>query len=87
MLLVNSVCTLINVVIVNSIRVDLVSHAIFSRGIVVTILTQVKDGLYHDQFPTNMFLLFIVKVFGCLHQSKWTISSSMCQHGMGSTGH
>jgi hypothetical protein len=63
-----------NVIILNSIQVDLVSRATLSHGIdgiVVTIATQMKNGLYHDWFPTNMFLPFVVEVFEWLHQSKW----------------
>ncbi len=34
----------------------------------MTIATQVKDGLYHDRFPMDMFFPLAVEVFGCLHQ-------------------
>jgi hypothetical protein len=39
---------LANIVIANLIRVDLVLWAAFSRGVVTTIVIQVKDDLYHD---------------------------------------
>ncbi len=31
-------------------------------------VAQVKEGLYHNQHPTNTFLPLAIKVFGCLHQ-------------------
>jgi hypothetical protein len=63
---------LTNDVIVDSTQVDLVSRAIFFHGVVVIVATQVQDGLYHDWFLTNMFLPFVVEIFRCLHQSRWT---------------
>ncbi len=72
MLLINIVHALVNVVIANSTRIDLVSQATLSHGVVVTITIQAKDGLYRDQFPTTCFSLslwkFQLEVFGCLHQ-------------------
>jgi hypothetical protein len=29
---------------------------------------QLKDGFYHDWFPTNTFLPLVVEIFKCLHQ-------------------
>ncbi len=55
-------------VIVDPIQVDLVSRAIFFRGVALTSAIQAKDGHYLDQFPTEMFFHVIVEVFGCLHQ-------------------
>ncbi len=45
---VDGVHMLANIVIANLIRVDLVLWAAFSRGVVTTIVIQVKDDLYHD---------------------------------------
>jgi len=39
----------------------------FFQGVIVTIVIQVMNSLYHDQFPTNMFFPLAMKVFGCLH--------------------
>jgi hypothetical protein len=66
-LLINGVRTLVNVIITNPIWVYLVSKVAFFCGVAVTIMTQAKDGLHCDQFPTNMFLPLVVKVFKCLH--------------------
>ncbi len=70
MLSVDGLYMLTNVVSVNSIQIDLVSRAILFHGIVVTLTTQMKDGLHQSWFSTNMFLPFVVKVLGCLHQSR-----------------
>jgi len=67
-LLVDDVYTLTNVIIANFIRVDLVSRVAFSCGVVTTIMILVKDGLYYDQLPMDMFLPLAMKDFGCLHQ-------------------
>jgi hypothetical protein len=37
----------------------------------VTVATQMKDGLYHDQFPTNMFFPLVEKVLE-IYTSKHT---------------
>ncbi len=46
MLSIDGVHTLVDVVIINPIRVNLVLQATFSRGVVMKIIAQVKDGLY-----------------------------------------
>jgi hypothetical protein len=33
-------------------------------------MTQTKDGFYHDQFPTDIFLPIAIEVVGCLHQQE-----------------
>jgi hypothetical protein len=43
---IDGVHTLVDVVIINPIRVNLVLQATFSRGVVMKIIAQVKDGLY-----------------------------------------
>jgi hypothetical protein len=67
-LLVDDVYTLTNVIIANFIQVDLVSRVAFSCGVATTIMVQVKDGLYYNQLPMDMFLPLAMKDFGCLHQ-------------------
>jgi uncharacterized protein (DUF2062 family) len=44
----DGVHTLVDVVIVNPIRIDLVSWATFSHGVAMMVVTQTKDGLYYD---------------------------------------
>jgi len=68
MLSIDGVHTLVDVVIINPIEVDLVLQVFFSRGVVMTITTQVKDGLYCNRFLTYMLFPLIIKVFRCLHQ-------------------
>jgi hypothetical protein len=47
---------------------DLVSQAIISWGMVVTIVTRAKERLYHDWHLMDVSILLVTKVFGCLHQ-------------------
>ncbi len=67
MLLVDGVYMLANVIIVNFTQVDLVLWGTLSHGVLATIVVQMKDDLYYNQFLLDMFLLLIVKVFECLH--------------------
>jgi hypothetical protein len=60
MLLVDGVCTLLDVVIVNPIQVDLMSWVALSRGVTMTIVAQAKNGLYNDRFLLNMFIPLII---------------------------
>lgn len=64
---VNGVCTLVDVVIVDLIQVDLVSHVVFSYGVTAIAAVQAKEGFYHDQFLMDMFVPLAMEVFGCLH--------------------
>jgi len=52
---------LTNAMIIDSTRIDLVSRAIISYEVIVIVVTQVKDGLYHNWFPTNMFFFLLYK--------------------------
>ncbi len=67
MLLVDGVCTLLDVVIANPIQVDLMSRVALSCGVATIVVTQAKNGLYYNQFPSNMFLPLAIRVFRCLH--------------------
>jgi hypothetical protein len=67
-LLVDGVCTLLNVVIANPTQVDLMLCAALSRGVATIVVTQAKNGLYYDQFLSNMFFTLDIEVFRCLHQ-------------------
>jgi hypothetical protein len=42
----DGVCTLVDVVIVNPIQIDLVSQTVLSGGVLMTIVTQMRNGLY-----------------------------------------
>lgn len=69
-LFIDRVHTLFDVVIVDLTWIDLVSRTTISKGVVRTIVTQAKDGFYHDRHPKDMFLPFVVEIFDCLHQQK-----------------
>jgi hypothetical protein len=66
-LLVDGVCTLLDIVIVNPIQVDLVLRIAFSPRVATIVVALTKIGLYCDWFPSNKFLPSTIKVFKCLH--------------------
>jgi hypothetical protein len=59
--------TLVNVIIAELIRVDLVSQIVFYQGVVTTIITQAKVLPYCDQHLEDDFILLAKEIFGCLH--------------------
>ncbi len=67
MISINGVYKLANVVIVNPIRIDLVSWVVIFGDVTLTIVIHVKDDFYDNQFMLDMFFLLIVEVFECLH--------------------
>ncbi len=77
-LLIDIVRTLVDVIIADPIRIDLVSHAALSRRVATIIMTQTKDGLYHNKLPTDMFLFLVVEVFGCFTPIGGQVFLSMC---------
>jgi len=74
--LIDGICTLANVVIVDPTQAYLVSHAISSRGVAVIMAIQSKEKLYYDQHLKEVFLPLAIEV--------WTI---FYQHGMVNNGH
>ncbi len=48
MISIDDVCMLANVIIINSIRVDLVLRTVFSHGVATIVVAQAKDNIYHD---------------------------------------
>ncbi len=82
-LLVDGIHTLAHVVIVDPTWTNLVSWVVLVRGMATTLATHVKEGLYHDCYPTYVFLFltmkfFAIKVFGCLQQHVDNFFSLMC---------
>ncbi len=63
----DGICTLANVVIIDHIQANLVSQVALSHGVAITMAVQVKERLYHDYYPTDMFFPFAIEVFGSLH--------------------
>jgi hypothetical protein len=47
-ILIDGVCTLVGVVIVNPTQIDLVLQVVFFCKVAMTIMAQTKDGIYHD---------------------------------------
>jgi hypothetical protein len=61
----DGICTLVNFIIVDPIRTNLVSWVVLSHGVVAAMVAQVKEGLYCNHDPANMFLPLAIEVFGC----------------------
>jgi hypothetical protein len=68
MLLVDGICTVINVVIANLIRTNLVPCVITSCEVVTMVVILAKEELYHDWHPLDVFFTLAIEIFGCLHQ-------------------
>jgi hypothetical protein len=64
---IDSICTLDDVVIVDPILTNLVSHVAFFHGVVMIVVAQMKEKLYHDCYPMDMFFPIIIEV-GCFHE-------------------
>jgi hypothetical protein len=60
--------TLVNFVIANPIRVDLLCQYCATRRFVAFEIVQAKERNYHDQHPIDHFLPFAIEVFGCLNK-------------------
>ncbi len=59
----DSICTLSDVIIVDFTRTNLISWVALFHGVFVRVVAQVKEGLYYDCYPINMFLPLAIKVF------------------------
>jgi hypothetical protein len=64
---IDGIRTLANVVIADPTQAYLVSRVVVSCGVTVLVMVQVKKRLHYDHYPTNMFFLLTIKVFGCFH--------------------
>jgi hypothetical protein len=67
-LLMDGICTLVNVIIVDPTRINFVSWVDISHGVLATIAAQMKEGIYCNCYPANMFFPLAIEVFGCFHQ-------------------
>jgi hypothetical protein len=68
MLVVDGICALINVVIANLIRTNLVSCVISFCEVVTMVAIQAKEELYHDWRPLDVCFTLAIEIFGYLHQ-------------------
>jgi len=65
---IDGIHTLVNVVIANPTQIDFGIIGSSFSWVVMTLVAQVKEGLYRDHYLVDMFLPFVIKVFGSLHQ-------------------
>jgi len=42
--------------------------AALSHGVAAKVTVHVKEGLYYNRYPMDVFFFFGIEVFGCLHQ-------------------
>jgi hypothetical protein len=68
MLIVDGICTLVDVIIVDPTHANHVSQAISFRGVAMTIVAHAKVVSYYDQRPEDDFVLLAIEIFRCLHQ-------------------
>jgi hypothetical protein len=59
----DGLCTLVDVVIIDAIRIDLISWVVLFHGLVAIVAVQAKDGFYYNWFLPDMFVPLVVKVF------------------------
>jgi hypothetical protein len=60
--------TLVDVVIANPTRINLLPQSCVTQGFVTFDATQDKERSYCNQHPINQFLPLTIKVFSCLHK-------------------
>jgi hypothetical protein len=59
---------LVDVIIMDPIRANLVSRTTSSWGMASMIIAQAKIVLYYNKHPKHDFIPLVVKILGCLHQ-------------------
>jgi hypothetical protein len=64
----DGICTLLDIVIANPMRGDLLPWSYATQGLATLDATQAKEKNYRNQHPTNEFLHLTIEVFGCLHK-------------------
>jgi hypothetical protein len=64
---IDGVFMLVDVVIIDPIRVDLVLRVVFFHGVVAIVVALAKDDFYWNYFLVDMFFPLAIKVFGCFH--------------------
>jgi hypothetical protein len=63
-----SICTVVNIVIVNPTRTDLFLRSCVIQRFVTLMQLKPKKKNYHNQHSTDQFLLLRIEIFGCLHK-------------------
>ncbi len=62
MLLIDSICTLVNVIIIDSTQVDLILQVALFGKVIRIISIQAKEKLYHDRDLINAFITLAIEV-------------------------
>jgi hypothetical protein len=74
--------TLIDVVIVNPLRTNLLLSFCATQGFITFDVVQTKERSYCDPHPFDQFLPLIIEVFGCLHK-KTNVFLHNCANAIG----
>jgi hypothetical protein len=64
----HKICTLIDVVITDPTRANLLLQSCTTQGFATSNAAQAKERSYHHWRPTNEFFCVAIEVFGCLHK-------------------
>ncbi len=64
----DGICTLVNVVIINPTRMDLLFQSCAIQGFVAFDVIQAQERGYCNQHPIDQFLLLTIEIFECLHK-------------------
>jgi hypothetical protein len=64
----DGICTLGDIVIANSIRINLFPGSCTIQGFFTSDATQAKERSYYNQHPTNQFFPLTIEIFGCLRK-------------------
>jgi hypothetical protein len=67
-LITNEICTIDEVVIADSTRLDLFPWFCTIQRFATCNAIQIKERSYHDQHPIDKFLILMIEVFECLHK-------------------
>jgi hypothetical protein len=64
----DDICTLVDIVIFDPTRTDLLFQSCTTQGFVASDVAQTKKQNYHDQHLANQLFPLAIEIFGCLHK-------------------
>jgi hypothetical protein len=64
---IDDIHTLVDVVIVNPTGVDLISRVVLSHGVIMFLAAQMKERLYYNRYPVDVFFPLAIEIFEYLH--------------------
>jgi hypothetical protein len=64
----DGICTLADILIVDSTQIDLFPYSCLTQRFVAFDATQTKERNYRNWHPNIQFFLLTIEIFGCLHK-------------------